>query len=66
MTPATPLKVARLNAKRTRRSVAIELGVTEETIQNWESGATFPRGDRLIRLARMYRRRPEDLVVVAA
>ena len=44
------LKAARINAGLTQKKAAEKLGVTEQTISNWENGITYPdvlQGDRI-------------------
>lgn len=36
------LKAARINAGLTQKKAAEKLGVTEQTISNWENGITYP------------------------
>ncbi len=67
MSPDTvsPIRRARHRAGKTLRYVAAALAVTERTVMRWELGQTKPDAETLIRLARLFRRRPEDLVMVA-
>lgn len=60
-----PIRGARREEGKTVREVATALGVSERTVRRWELAETIPASDSLIRLARMLRRRPEDLVRVA-
>ena len=44
------LKAARINAGLTQKKAAEKLGVTEQTISNWENGITYPdvlQGERI-------------------
>ena len=61
-----PIRAARLKAGMTQREVADSLVVNERTVMRWELGQTIPETDKLLRLARLLRRRPEDLVQVTA
>lgn len=66
MSPDTKaIRSAREKAGKTQREVAEALNVCERTVMRWELGQSMPPGDSLIRLARILRRNPEDLVRVA-
>lgn len=51
-----PLRMAavRVNAGLTQDEVAKALGVTKQTIVNWEKGATQPKIDQARALSRLY------------
>ena len=48
------LRGARVNAQKTVKEVAKALGVTTQTIYNWEQGVTEPRMEHLKQLANIY------------
>jgi transcriptional regulator with XRE-family HTH domain len=37
-----------------QKSVAAELGVSQQAITKWETGKSLPRADRLMELAKLY------------
>lgn len=47
-------KELRKGAKMTLAEVAAKIGVTDSAVAQWESGATAPTADKLVKLARMY------------
>jgi DNA-binding XRE family transcriptional regulator len=48
------LKALRVNADLNQKEAARELGVTEKTIQNWESSETFPTAAQLMKICSVY------------
>lgn len=48
------LAAARVNAKLTQTEVANKLGVSKQTIINWEKGRIIPRIPEIETLARVY------------
>lgn len=46
----TPLQVRALRANRTQQTFAELVGVSVQTIRNWETGRTRPMGANLLRL----------------
>jgi len=50
----TKIKEARLAAKLTQEQVADELGVSRQTISNWENGKTYPDIVRIIKMSDLY------------
>ena len=48
------LKALRVNANMNQKKASKLIGITSKTLQNWESGATFPNGAQLIKLCRIY------------
>lgn len=48
------LKAARINADLLQSDVAKRLGVSKESVANWERGKTAPRSTTLVRLCQMY------------
>lgn len=55
------LKAARVNAGYLQREVAHEIGVSIETIKNWENNKTSPTADRLQDLCDLYGVRMDDI-----
>ena len=49
------LAAARVNAELTQEEAAEKLGVTRQTIRNWEKGKIAPRVPELDMLAKVYR-----------
>lgn len=48
------LEAARVNAKLTQREAAEGVGVTVQTLINWEKGRTSPMIDKAIALCNLY------------
>jgi transcriptional regulator with XRE-family HTH domain len=48
------LRTARRKADKTQTEVAKEIGVTQPTISDWESGETHPRPEYWLRIADAY------------
>lgn len=48
------LKVVRQQRKMTQADVAKQLNVGQGTVSLWEAGITFPRADKLVKLAKLY------------
>lgn len=48
------LKAARVNANMLQSDVAEKLGVSKESVANWENGKTAPRSTTLVRLCNLY------------
>ena len=49
------LAAARVNAELTQEEAAEKLGVTRQTIRNWEKGKIAPRVPELDMLSKVYR-----------
>lgn len=49
------LKAARVNANMLQEDVAAELGVSKESIANWEKGKRSPKSAVLVRLCQIYK-----------
>lgn len=47
-------KTARENAGLTARQVANQLGVSIQTVYNWEARSYYPEKDRLLDIAKLY------------
>lgn len=48
------LKAARINADMLQSDVAQTLGVSKESVANWENGKTAPKSTILVRLCSLY------------
>lgn len=48
------LKAARVNANLTQEEVAKIIGVTRQTIINWEKGVVIPKIPNLVALSNLY------------
>jgi transcriptional regulator with XRE-family HTH domain len=59
------MRAARHRSKKTIQQVAEALGVSERTVMRWELEQARPAAESVIRLARLYRCRPDQLVRVA-
>lgn len=55
------LKAARINANLTQKDVAKAIGMTIETISNYELGLTVPDYDTVVSLCELYNV-PQDLI----
>lgn len=55
------LKEQRLQQNETQESIAIKLGVSRQTISNWENGKTLPDIDSLIKLSQIYQLSIDEL-----
>ena len=54
MDVGSKIKQARLDAKLTQEYAAQELGVSRQTISNWENGKTYPDIVSVIRMSELY------------
>lgn len=48
------IKGARVESSLTQAQTASEMGVTKETISNWERGVTSPTAPQLMKLCEIY------------
>lgn len=48
------LAAARVNAGYTQKEAAKELGVSNKTLGNWESGESYPTADKIAALCKLY------------
>lgn len=48
------LEAARVNAGYTQKSAAKQLRVSNKTLQNWESGKTYPNADKISEICGLY------------
>ena len=53
--PKITLAAARVNAGLSQGKAAMELGVTPETLRNWEQGKTVPGYDKAEAICALYR-----------
>ena len=56
------LKAARTNASLTQNEAAERIGVTVDTIGNWERGRSFPDALNIKRIEEAYSIRYDDLI----
>ena len=56
------LKAARMNKQLTQRDAAAKIGVTRDTIGNWERGKSFPDAMQIKRIEEVYNVRYDDLI----
>jgi putative transcriptional regulator len=56
------LKAARMNKQLTQRDAAARIGVTSDTIGNWERGKSFPDAMQIKRIEEVYKVRYDDLI----
>ena len=56
------LKAARVNAELTQAEAAKELKVGIRTIQNWESGMSSPRADKMPDICALYKCTMNDII----
>ena len=48
------LKACRVNVGATAKEMAMAIGVTEETIYNWECGKYSPRAKQIIKILKFF------------
>lgn len=48
------LSAARVNAGFDRKTAAEQLGISIDTLKNWESGATFPNVPQITKIENLY------------
>lgn len=48
------LKAARVNANMRQTDAATKVGVSRDTIRNWECGRSYPKVDQLCKLSELY------------
>ena len=56
------IKAARVNAGLTQSDFAKKIGVGEKTVQNWESGATCPRADKMPQICAVLGCETDDII----
>ncbi|MDT2735554.1 helix-turn-helix transcriptional regulator [Enterococcus pseudoavium] len=56
------LKMRRNELKLTQDYVAEKLGITRQTISNWENGRSYPDIERIIRLSELYELSLDELL----
>lgn len=57
------LRAARVNSHMLQKDVAKAVGVTKETVSNWESGKTAPKATVIMRLCDLYKV-PIDAIIL--
>lgn len=55
------MKAARINVDLTQEEAAKELKIGVTTLQNWESGKSAPRADKIPAICRLYKCSVENL-----
>lgn len=48
------LKACRVNVNASAKEMAEFVGVTEDTIYNWESGKYYPRGKQMVKILNFF------------
>ena len=48
------LKAARINLNLKQEDAAKKLGITQDTLSNWENGKTFPNVPQIKRIEELY------------
>lgn len=48
------LRAARINANMSRAEAAEKLGVSVDTLHNWENGKTFPNVPQIVKIEQAY------------
>jgi len=61
--PQISMEAARVNAKMTQADVAKEMGVSRQTIINWEKGKASPGIPEIEKLSRLYQM-PQDFFII--
>lgn len=56
------IKAARVNAGLTQREFAQKVKVGTKTVQNWESGASSPRADKMPEICSVLGCKIEDII----
>lgn len=60
------IKAARVNAGLTQREFAQKVKVGTKTVQNWESGASSPRADKMPEICSVLGCKIEDIIFLPA
>lgn len=56
------LRAARMNMSLTQKEAAKKLGVTVDTLRNWEKGKSYPDAMRIRRIEEIYNVHYDDLI----
>ena len=59
---ADNLKEFRIKLNKSQRDIASELDITQQGYCRWENGSSFPNEEKLIKLCRVLRCTPNDLL----
>ncbi len=59
---AITLKAARVNAGLTQESAAEKMGISKDTISNWERGKTFPNAKYITIIEKTYNIEYTDII----
>lgn len=60
------IKAARVNAGLTQQEFAQKVNVGTKTVQNWESGASSPRADKMPEICGVLGCKIEDIIFLPA
>ena len=60
------LRAARANVAMTQREVAKQLGVTVDTVGNWERGKSFPDVLQIRKIENVYHVKYDDIIFLPA
>jgi DNA-binding XRE family transcriptional regulator len=56
------LKAARINANLGQKEAASEIGVSPETLANWEKGKSYPNVPQITRIEEVYGLKYDDII----
>ena len=56
------LKAARVNVGLSQKAAASDLGVSNKTLGNWESGLSFPKADQIVSICNLYKVSYDDII----
>jgi len=56
------IRAARVNARLTQTEAANALNIGLKTLQNWESGASCPRADKMPEICKLYGCNTDDII----
>ena len=59
------LKAARVNVGLNQKEAAAAIGVSNKTLGNWESGASFPNADKIKKICDLYMVSYDDIIFLA-
>lgn len=59
----TKIEKFRKEAKITQAELAVQLGVTQSAISQWESGTTLPEVGKLVKMSKLFGCTVDDLLV---
>ena len=56
------IKAARVNVGMTQKEAALTLGVSKDTVGNWERGKSFPNIKMIPKIEKTYKIKYEDII----